>query len=268
MNSKKSVLTKYQSILKKSSRIMKGKRYDVAVDRLERFAAMIYKQVSERKEEFDLIVAPGNSGLFMAEITRMVYDQLDLECPEIYVVPVYRDGTKNGSYPLIKSKSVSKVLFVDDEIMTGTSLKHCILSLLPVANSSHIDFVVVTENMFFEWHNRIPGVSIYFYPYGRTIHGLANNISFMLNNKDFRSISKIVPVIGEKKQVMAMLLSGKVKDKDADGKWYFDSTVETKVSRRLPNYHLIKRHLVDDINVYIKSGIEKYKDKEIKFSVS
>ena len=99
------------------------------------------------------------------------------------------------------------------------------------------------------------------------MHGLTNNNSFLLNDKDFKKISKIVPVIAEKKQVMALLLSGKVKDKDNDGNWYFDETVETKVSRRLEEYPMMKRHLVNEINIHIKSGIQNYKDGDIEFGL-
>lgn len=257
----------YKERTKRLSRIMKGRRHEIAVDRIERLAAMIYKQTKDRDEKFDLIISPGNSGLFVAEIVSMIYSFLDINCPETHVIPVYRDETDNDIEIDVKTKEIKNVLFVDDEIMTGTSLKHCILSLIPQANSSHIDMVVVTENMFFEWHNRIPGVSVYFYPYARSIPGIGNNMSFLINKKDFKRISKIVPVIGEEKQVMALLLSGKVKDKDNDGKWYFDETVETKVSKRLTDYPMIKRHLVDEINIYIKSGIQKYKDGDIKFGV-
>lgn len=257
----------YSKSLKRVSKKLKGKRHAIAADRLERFSAMIYKQTRDRNEKFDLIIAPGNSGLFMAEITAMVYTHLDMRLPEVHVIPIYRDGTDNSYEIKVKANEVKNVLFVDDEIMTGTSLKHCILSLIPQANSSHIDFVVVTENMFFEWHNRIPGISVYFYPYAKTVHGLTNNISFLLNDKDFKKISKIVPVIAEKKQVMALLLSGKVKDKDNDGNWYFDETVETKVSRRLEEYPMMKRHLVNEINIHIKSGIQNYKDGDIEFGV-
>lgn len=237
-------------------------RHSIAVDRLERFSARLYSLLNER--DFDLIVFPGNSGLMMMGITEIVYDHLHKKMPKYIEIPVYRDGTDYNE--VFDIPVVTEVLVIDDEIMTGTSVKTCIeATLRSVKNASHINFTIVAENMFFEWHHRIPGVSVFFYPYARAIAGLTNNISRILNDSDFKKLSKYIPMHGEKKQVMALLLSGKVKLKDNNGRWYFDEVLEGKIVNRTIDYAKIKRQCIDEITIYIKSGIEKYKDKKISF---
>jgi adenine/guanine phosphoribosyltransferase-like PRPP-binding protein len=250
----------YQKRLKKLSK--RYNRSSIAVDRLERYAARLYSLINKR--EFDLVVMAGNSGLVMGEIAKMVYEYAERPFPPHIAIPVYRDNTVHDDrYEINKA---TEVLFVDDEIATGTSAKFCIEAILrSLTNVSHVNFTIVAENMFFEWHYRIPGVSVYFYSYGKTIHGLTNNISHVLNDRDFNTLRKYIPIHGEKKQVLAMLLSGKVKVKDNDGNWCFDETIEGKVVARTKNYAGIKRSVVSDISIYIKSGIDKYKDEKIKF---
>lgn len=237
-------------------------RKSVAIDRLERFSARLFSLLNE--QDFDLLVFPGNSGLMMLGITEIVYEIAGKKIPQHIEIPVHRDGTTYDG--IFDVKSIGEVLVVDDEIMTGTSVKFCIESVLrSTKNVSHINFTIVAENMFFEWHYRIPGVSVYFYPYARAIAGLTNNISHMLNDDDFKKLSKYIPMHGEKKQVMALLLSGKVKLKDNDGQWYFDEVIEGKIVNRTKNYATIKRQLIGDMTIYAKSGIEKHKENKIVF---
>lgn len=258
-NGKKPV-DNYRKSLKKLSK--KINRTKLAKKSIERFSARLFSLLE--MQDFDLIVAPGNSGLMMSEIVKLVYEQCNKKLPELLVIPVYRDGTEHNQR--FEIKKVSEVLFVDDEIMTGTSAKECIKAIIrSFPQSSHINVTIVAENMFFEWHHRIPGVSVYFYPFARCIYGLNNNISHILSNRHFKKLSKYIPIYAEKKQVLAMLLSGKIKSKDNDGLWYFDETIEGKVIAVTDDYLTIKKQTIADILGHVKSGIEKYKDKKIEF---
>lgn len=253
-------LTKLFNQIKYNNR----KRKQIALNHTERFSARLYSLI--KSQNFDVILAPGNSGLFMGEIAKMVYEESGVDLPEYHVIPVYRDGSDYTDSVKLKSKNISEVLIIDDEIMTGTSAKMCIQSLLRAfPESSHINVTIVAENMNFEWHHKTPGVSVYFYPYARSISGLGNNISFILDKRDFNKLSKYIPIHKERKQVLAIVLSGMVKTKDNDGKWIFDKTVEGKIAHRTLEYMKIKRQIISDISVAVKTGIQKRKDKKIKF---
>lgn len=237
-------------------------RRKLAEGRIELFAARIYSLIKEN--DYDLIISPGNSGLIMTEISKTVYEYSKKEFPKSFVLPIYRDGTKYEEK--LDIKRADNVLFVDDEIMTGTSAKECIKAIVrSFPDSAHIDVTIVAEHMFFEWHYKIPGVSVHFYPYGRAKSGKTNNISHILSDRNFKKLTKYIPIHAEKKQVLAMLLSGKLKNKNNNGEWFFDETVEGKVVARTKDYANIKREALTDINLYVKSGIEKHKDKRIKF---
>lgn len=263
---KKSIQFQYESDLRKLSKKYKFKRYDIAKSHIERLSALFYKLLKEDNKRFDIILAPGNSGLYMIEIAKLVYEHLKVDFPEYHVLPIYRDGTENNTELNIKSNNISEIMILDDEIMTGTSAKECINVFLKAARgSSHYNVTIVAENMYFEWHHRLAGVSIYFYAYARPIYGLGNNISHILPDKTYNKIKKIVPLHDEKKQAVAILLSGKAKAKDNNGEWYFDQTIETRVVSRMPDYYLMKREILNEIMIYVKSGIEKYKNKDIRF---
>lgn len=237
-------------------------RYSIASYWIERFSARIYSLIS--KHDFDLLVFPGNSGLMMLGITQIVYEHLEKPIPKHIEIPVYRDGsTYSDTFDIDKA---NEILIIDDEIMTGTSARYCIEAVLrSVKNVSHVNVTIVAENMFFEWHHRIPGVSVYFYPYARAIPGLGNNISYIVKPKQFRKLIKYIPIHAERKQILALLLSSKIKLKDNNNNWYFDTTVEGKVVSRTPQYLEIKKSVQADIIGFVKSGIERYKEKDIKF---
>lgn len=203
----------------------------------------------------------------MGKILQIIYEELGIEFPEYHCIPVFRDGSEN-SYNIENLKNaICEVLIIDDEIMTGTSAKECLTSLLKSTRNSHYNVTIVAENMFFEWHWRLPGVSVYFYPYSRIVHGFTNNISFILPEKPYKEISDVFPIYKERKQILAILLTGKVKEKTHAGEWCFDETVEQKIKARVPNYSLYKSNLYNEICNCVSSGKSKIKSGKIEFPV-
>lgn len=236
----------------------KYNRREIAIDRTEKFASKLYNLINER--DFDLLVFPGNSGVMLRPIAEMVYEYDKRDFPAYIELPVYRDKTDYSDkfdIPICK-----EVLIIDDEIATGSSAKICMETVLrSMTGVSFVNFTILAENMHFEWNKRIPGAFVYFYGYANSIHGMTNNISHILSGKDFETLSKYIPINAEKKQVLAMILAGKIKTKNNDSEWVFDETIEGKVVARTEKYVEIKKKIIADVYSYVKSGIEKHKDK-------
>lgn len=236
----------------------KYNRREIAIDRIEKFSAKLYKLIN--KIEFDLLVFPGNSGVMLRPVAEMVYEYSKLDFPNYIELPVYRDKTDySGKFDI---PACNEVLIIDDEIATGSSAKICMETVLrSMTGVSFVNFTILAENMYFEWNKRVPGAFVYFYGYANSIHGMTNNISHILSDKDFKVLSKYIPINAEKKQVLAMLLAGKIKNKNNNGEWVFDEAIEGKVVARTDKYVQIKKGIIADIYGYVKSGIEKDKDK-------
>lgn len=238
---------------KRIKKIFIGRR--LAQKRLTEFVSRVNSEIENG--DFDLVVCPGNSGLIMGYVVNAIYEHKKINAPQVLPVPVYRDGTDKIPNVSLNKKDVSKVLFVDDEIATGTSLELCLRTILPHVKASHVDVTVVAQSHHFAWKAMVPGVSVRFVPYSTSRKSwTTNEISLLLDRKDFRRISKVAGYIGEEKQVMALLLTGKVKSKDGSGNWVFDSSLESVVMKRVPNYLSMQRSLSLQIDTIVRSGIK------------
>src|SRR3989338_585265 len=156
------------------------KRRDIAASRIRMFAAALARQLIDQKQNFSLLVAAGNSGLFMVKIAAIVYETLSVKMPPILLIPIVRQSTDNNSFDnsillsqvrqnLIQFSSLEKMLFIDDEIMRAITAKTALeLILKSRPDIKHIDATIIAENHFFEWHYDFPQVSARFFAYSRT----------------------------------------------------------------------------------------------------
>jgi adenine/guanine phosphoribosyltransferase-like PRPP-binding protein len=100
---------------------------DEAQRRLELFIKKIKTLIEE--SDFDLILAPGNSGVFMAKITSMTYNYIGKSAPLIIKIPLYLKDRMGGRIKFDNSvlipdvkrqiervKKIRKILIVDDEL--------------------------------------------------------------------------------------------------------------------------------------------------------
>ena len=62
----------------------------LAVTNFRRFVSTISGLVVEERIPFDIVYGAGDSGVGMAELTRMVYESLHVAPPPILSLPVYR----------------------------------------------------------------------------------------------------------------------------------------------------------------------------------
>ncbi len=127
---------------------------ELALQRFDSFVKTIHQLVIVEKQHFDLIIGAGNTGLLMATLTEMVYQEMHLPCPPKLLLPIlrYRGEEKSENlfdnsvlYPETEEQlsgqavtTIQKVLFVDDEIFAGNSVKESIKLVLKFKSKHHI----------------------------------------------------------------------------------------------------------------------------------
>lgn len=255
----------------------KERRRELAKSRIKMFTAAICRQLIDFKEEYDLVVGAGNSGLFMAKITAMVFEHLNIKAPLVLNLPINRfkeDGSTlhDNSFLITQVKEklrdmrVSNILFVDDEIMRGLTAKEC-FQLILEANSSidHLDATIIAENHFFEWHHKMSKVSISFFAYSPLIQGLNGNIGYFVPKDFYKEISAMYAGKLSRNHVASILIGGGLKRKANSGNSYFDFAIESELKNKVSDYDKKKSSLVGELKELVKEGIKKYKVGEIKF---
>ncbi len=65
------------------------KRIELAKTRIRLFSAMLYRLLIEEERKYDLIIAPGNSGAYMAKLAKWVYDYLEIKALKTVFLPFY-----------------------------------------------------------------------------------------------------------------------------------------------------------------------------------
>lgn len=253
----------------------KNKRRELGKSRIKMFSAALYRLLIDLNEKHDVLIGSGNSGSYMTKIAGMVYKDLDLKLPLILSLPIYRFDEDNASpydnSPLVpkvkevlENFPVKNVLFVDDEIMKGITAKECfslILNARPDIKS--LSATIVAENHFFEWHYKIPQVSIRFFAYSRLIQGLNGNIGYFIPEDLFKKISSLIPEVNSHNHSMALIVAGVLKKRYKE--LFFDNEIEQILINNLENYSFRKSQLIKELEDLVKEGIEDYKSGKIKF---
>lgn len=270
----------YFAKLKKLAIDYQSQRNELAHARIKIFTAAVCRQLLEQDEKFDLIVASGNSGLFMMEIVKIIYKELKIELPQTLTIPVYRykevdgkivtdDNTRLQEYVTNNIQTAAtnlNVLFVDDETMTGLTIKTSLkLLLYALPDLTKLRCVVISEHHFFEWHFNLPKVSINYFAYARLIHGLNGNIGYFIPENLYAEIKSHIPDVESHNHAMAIVIGGALKRKDADEIPFYDSSVTEILKNSLPDYEQTKNALLHQLSTLVTQGIHEYKQKIITF---
>ncbi|EKE13894.1 MAG: hypothetical protein ACD_12C00763G0001 [uncultured bacterium] len=254
------------------------RRKELAGSRIKMLVACLYRQLTVFSERYDLILGSGNSGLFMTKIAAMTYESLNIKQPLIVNLPIYRfmedEKTVNNNLLLLpqlheKLKNVepiNNILFIDDEIMKGITAK-IYLDLIIKINPkiTHLNITIIAENHFFEWHYKIPQVSMRFFGYAPLIQGLNGNIGHFITEDLYKSLSQIFPSPFSYNHAMAIVIGGGIKQRDSEKNQFFNFAVDSIIKEKVPDYQTQKKLLLERLKVLVNEGIEKYKSRKIKF---
>ncbi len=253
------------------------RRRELAKSRIKMFVAALCRQLIDFKENYDLLLGSGNSGLFMTKIALMTYESLNITTPSFSNLPIYRfkeDGETlhDNSFLVTYVKEqlkglqpISNILFVDDEIMRGLTAKECYsLILKAYPNINHLNATIIAENHFFEWHYKMPNVSMSFFAYSPLIQGLNGNIGYFIPQKLFDNIQQSVPEVKSYNQSMAIVIGGGIK-KIENNKGHFDFDIELALKNNLIDYEKQKNTLLEELQNLVIEAVNEYKEGKIKF---
>jgi hypothetical protein len=253
-----------------------ARRRELAKSRIKMFVGALSRQLIDFKEKYDLIIGSGNSGLFMTKIASITYDALNIKAPYVLNLPIYRfkeDGATlyDNSFLItyvkeqLKSSTINNILFLDDEIMRGITVKECFsLILKAFPNINHLNATIIAENHFFEWHYKIPKVSMRFFAYSPLIQGLNGNIGYFIPQNLFNEVQKNIPEVKSYNQAMAIVIGGAIK-KTENNKGHFDFDIELALKNNLINYEKQKSGLLIELRNLVTEGVKEYKERKIKF---
>lgn len=253
-------------------------RYELAVLRFERLVSMMYILLVEKEEKFDLLVAGGNSGIFVMKVVELIYQSLELACPPRIVLPVVRPSNEEGivcgeqyvesQLKLIDDIEIKKVLFVDDEIMRGQTAKVCFETvkkhLDKRGSKNFLSCTIVAENHFFVWTYELEGVSVRFLPFAMVLQGYNGNFGYLIDDGFLLKLETCLGNPIDRNKALALLGGGRIKTMK-DKVSFFDSTVEEVAVQKVPDYLNKKDLFITKIKDLISSSIARYKKGEIKF---
>ncbi len=246
---------------------------------LEKFTIHITNLIRENR--FDLIIAAGNSGLASAWITAKIYETLKIMPPPIIELPIMRfignDNKKlydnSALLPYIKenfaeySKSLKNILFVDDEIRYGSTVKNSMTLLMTYLNeieaSNLITCTVVADEFGgFNWSPPYANLKIKFSPFIKHSSKYKNIILYNIPPEIF---SRLKPFLNkyklEDRLAINLLLDLPVKEKNIDtDPPSFTYKYNDLISDEYPDIEQMKKEAVN----YITSQIKLFTDTLIR----
>jgi hypothetical protein len=271
---------KYEQIflekVKAAAKTMVVDRMELGELRLKRFAAMVYHFIS-REEKLDLITSGGNSGVATTAIAQLVYEKTGLIPPPIVVLPVIRPSNKDGikidtSYLQLRLKgikNISRILFVDDEIMRGQTAKICFEAiwgqLKNETEKTRLSCTIIAENHFFVWRYDLEGIAVRFLPFAMVLQGYNGNFGYLIPSDLLNGIQEALKQdVPDRNEALAILLGNK--RKVLSGKTaVFQNDMGVIMSEYIENYANKREVFISRIEELVEQGIQEYRDKEITF---
>lgn len=171
-----------------------------AESNLKGLVKTIYKLILTENRKFDLIVAPGTTGSFVCKLTEMIYQKLDKPFPKKLLLPIVRyKGEENLENLFDNSEllpdvieqlegenigDLKEILFVDDELYGGNSLRECLKLILKYKKQQNItnetNCTIVAEDQGGSRKYDLPEVTFNFEFYEKGIDEYSNAITYFL----------------------------------------------------------------------------------------
>lgn len=247
----------------------------------KKYIAWLYRLVVEEKNNFDLIIAPADSGTFIAEAARMFYTTIKKRAPKIVVLPILRYkklGIDTGKHydnstllpqvskELAGLKRLKSVLFVDDEIALAYTAKEAIrlaLDAVPkkiIAN--RVIYTILAENHAFEWRYDIPPVAIKYCAFSNKTKGVNGAIFEIIADKVWKKFQEVDSTISKKK-IACLFSSGLIKAIE-DGKPVLSNKILVTIKREILDFETYKENFLKYVKILIQQATEEYLDGDLK----
>lgn len=259
----------------------------LAIQHFKKFIATLYYLLAEKKIKFDLIVGAGDSGILLAKITGMLYVKLNLETPLILNLPVVRYKYTYLKYqgqplelfdnsvliPLAKEKlkdlkKIENILYVDDEIVRGVTLKEAIKITLKATDknklANKINLILIAEDQDFNPTDFLGNVNLEMYPFAKEIKGIHGVINHIVPKDIENEIKKHFSEENTGKKIrLNMLLDLPSKEKEIIEGMFIPKPVFTEkynleVKRKIPNFSDMQKRMQNLISEWIDETIKEY----------
>lgn len=265
---------------------------DVGVHVFKRYIALLYRLCVVENNQYDLLIGPGDSGAVMVYFAELFYKALGINLPTKLAIPIQRFKTrdkKSGKYdnstlaPLEKGcvvESLSKILFLDDEICEANSASECaklVTRDLPeIQKHNRILFTIIADNHGFEWHYDVPPVAIQYYSFSRRNKGKNNAALRILSDEDQAILNGFTEPYLDKEdkadgqtKKMNLLFNGMVKvptySGDGMSKPRFKHVSMDKSIFNSVNFLEFRSKIEKNLFTLIRDAIDEYKEGKLIF---
>lgn len=251
----------------------------------KRYIALLYRLCVEENNQYDVLVGPGDSGAVMVYFAELFYKAVQKPLPPKLILPVQRyvdaDNEATGLYDnsvLLPSAvrqlaglSVSRALFVDDEIWQANSASACarlLADALPESTAQNrVVFTIIAENHGFEWHHDIPPIAIQYYAFSKRIVGINNAVLRFLIADQQQALNEFTKMYLDPTEVdgqtrkMDLLCNGQVKIPSRT------AGVAPAFREVAANVDLtkLKSQVEGELMLLIREAVAEYKQKHIVF---
>lgn len=158
----------------------------------------IYRLLVIENKKFDLIVAPGTTGVFVCKLTEMIYHKLDKPFPPKLLLPIVRYKGEEKPENLFDNSELlpdvieqlngknigdlKEILFVDDELYGGNALRECLKLILKYKELQNVTSeticTIVAEDQRGPRQYNLPEVTFNFEFYEKGINEYSNAITY------------------------------------------------------------------------------------------
>ncbi|CAN5217448.1 hypothetical protein BH09PAT2_BH09PAT2_05890 [soil metagenome] len=232
----------------------------------KQFINIIKRLFVDENKKYDLVIGMGNTGLVMLKLNELILNELKIKMPPTLTLPLLRFSDNNEKELFnndifleeVKKQiegieKIQNILFVDDEIYRGISLKTALGLLMKVKGTDHLQVTVVAEDQGFQWHNDIQNVDIEFCPFAHEVEGHNNVIFYMIPSEYDKPIKDAFPEDILKWHTRINILLGLPIKIMIDGKPEYTFKFNQEAEEKVANF----RQLQVDFLTHLKDLIRK-----------
>ncbi len=257
---------------------------ELAEANFKRFVAVLFHLIVEEQVSFDLQIAAGNTGLVMARYTQMVYRHLRKAHPPLLrLAPIWTppDGEKQpvGSSLLAcdlanqvrdanldDGRALNRVLFVDDEIAGGITVRESMRLLGVALGKQEFTLDIVAEDQGFELGQFPPQIHPRFIPFSKGIKGFFNIALYWLPYEVDKPMTSrfsdgVMPI--SIRHTVLLDLPARNKTVPLSGYTYQMNQIAME---KIPELERVKTMLMEFVGKLIEGGIKGYQSGSINLS--
>lgn len=242
-----------------------------AFSNLDGLVKIIANLVRGNKISFDLLVGSGDTGIAMVKLTEMILSEMNVPIPTKLVIPYYRFVEKytgegepfRGNSVLLPEirdqlkdvKNIQNILFVDDEIGKGRTVKGIVELLVQAKeelSQKRVNLYIVAEDRSYSGQDLGDLVNVQYCPFGEG-GPVGHAISHIILPDIKEGIKKSYGNLYLKEELNA-LLNLPIKSKDNEkSKWSYDLLNDLK--NKLENFGDLQIQLETYLKVLVKKAV-------------